>query len=83
MARFRATIKGARGEASRLGTPKSGLSATINGWDAGVKVSAYTNSLGRDQFVIYVTGGSHGGISPTLALSVTDTPDGPKVERLG
>lgn len=41
MARFRGTIRGQRGEASRLGSPSSGLSAHIAGWQGAVDVELY------------------------------------------
>ena len=57
MARFRATIQGNRGEASRLGTVKSGMAVTINGWEGGVHVIASVKD-GEDVFAIYATSGS-------------------------
>lgn len=61
MAQFRATIKGQRGEASRLGSKNSGLRAYVNGWDSGVLVEA-ENRDGRDIFYVYTTGGSNGRV---------------------
>lgn len=66
MARFRATIQGNRGQASRLGTPRSGIRATINGWHSGVTVLADRLSDGTgqdigDRFDIFATGGSTRG----------------------
>ncbi len=58
MARFRGTIWGNRGEASRLGTPASGLDVTCNGWQGGVKVHASVDAEGNDVFQVYATGGS-------------------------
>lgn len=66
MARFRGTIKGQRGEASRLGTPKSGLEIECNGWNAGVSVRATVGSNDGDIFAVYMTGGSNGGPSELL-----------------
>jgi hypothetical protein len=60
MARFRATIKGQRGEASRLGSLASGLSARVNGWDSGVLVRASGSHTHGDEFCIYMTSGSIG-----------------------
>jgi hypothetical protein len=57
MARFRATIQGQRGEASRLGNGKTGIQGRVNGWHVGVRVSGYTRD-GEDVFAIYATGGS-------------------------
>jgi hypothetical protein len=58
MARFMSVIKGNRGEVSRLGSPKSGIKAYINGWDLGVYVSGQVDEHGNDVFYIYKTGGS-------------------------
>lgn len=65
MAQFRATIKGKRGMASRLGTKASGMVATINGWNEGITVTA-THRDGRDIFTVWVTAGSNGGRTPTM-----------------
>jgi hypothetical protein len=60
MAQFRATIKGQRGEVSRLGSRKTGLSARVNGWNLGVQVEAeYDADFDRDVFTMYLTGGSN------------------------
>lgn len=59
MARFRATIKGARGEASRLGTAKSGLLVHVNGWNVGVTITAAVAQDGKDILFVYETGGSN------------------------
>lgn len=65
MARFRATIKGARGQASRLGNAKSGLLVTANGWDCGISVEADIRD-GVDIFHVWLTGGSNGHKSSRL-----------------
>ena len=69
MARFRATIQGQRGEASRLGSPKSGLEVRANGWDVGVMVLARDED-GSDVFDVYVTGGSRDTKLPRLIATV-------------
>jgi hypothetical protein len=57
MAHFRAVILGQRGQASLLGSKKSGLIATIDGWHRGITV--YANHInGKDVFHIYKTTGS-------------------------
>lgn len=72
MAHFRATIQGHRGEASRLGTKSSGLTASINGWDIGANVTtSYSTHLDSDTVRISFTGGSnsstsYGSITATL-----------------
>jgi hypothetical protein len=61
MARFRATIKGSRGDASRLGDARTGMTASVNGWDLGVRVVAgavETDTRG-DVFDLYMTSGSN------------------------
>jgi hypothetical protein len=59
MARFRATLRGTRGDVSRLGHEKTGMTASVNGWDSGVTVQANVDLDGHDHFQIYFTGGSH------------------------
>ena len=59
MAQFRATIQGQRGVASRLGSKKSGLEVTANGWGVGVRVSVrHSEETGQDIFCVYKTQGS-------------------------
>ena len=61
MAQYRATIQGQRGQASRLGGKKSGMSATINGWHSGVEVVArYDKEKNEDVFEVFRTTGSDG-----------------------
>lgn len=70
MARFLAAIEGNRGEATRLGTPSSGIRAQAQGWSVGVKV--YGNADGdNDRFMVYATAGSHGGAADRLIGIVT------------
>ena len=80
MARFRATIKGARGEASRLGTAKSGLLVYANGWNSGVCVDVGVNENGKDVFHVYQTGGSH---NPDFIRSLALIIEPPKEEENG
>lgn len=70
MARFRGTLKGNRNMVSRLGHEKSGLQATVNGWNAGINIVARTRN-NEDVFEIYITGGSNQRIpeSPLGVLS--------------
>lgn len=75
MARFRATIKGQRGEASRLGSAKSGLSARINGWNAGLRIEA-ENRNDADVFTVYATGGSNHSETEAPALRISRRADG-------
>lgn len=69
MAQFRATIKGNRGTASRLGTKKSGITARINGWNIGARVDIlHDEKTGKDKIYIYATSGSNGaGMDKSIA----------------
>ena len=62
MARFRGTVQGNRTEASRLGTPSSGLEAAADGWDLGCELKVYVGRDGEDQVRVYLTGGSNRAI---------------------
>jgi hypothetical protein len=59
MAQFRGTLDGQRGQASRLGSKASGLTATCNGWGDGIEVRAWVNKEGQDVFEVWSTGGSN------------------------
>ena len=59
MARFYASIQGNRGEATRMGTPGSGIEGHIRGWNTGVLVKCFVNSRGVDQIIVYRTEGSN------------------------
>ena len=59
MAHFRGTVKGIKGETSRLGSPKSGLQVSCNGWNSGIRISAIVDTNGKDQFTVYKTSGSN------------------------
>jgi hypothetical protein len=60
MAHFYGNIQGNRGEATRMGTKGSGISAHIRGWDIGAKVSCYVDDEGRDCVCVTISGGSRG-----------------------
>ena len=59
MARFRGTVQCGGGEASRLGSEKSGLVVEANGWNLGVRVRAWVDDEGNDVFDVYETKGSN------------------------
>lgn len=67
MARYQAKIQGSRGEASRLGTRKSGITAMARGWQGGVRVSLHEGKDGRDH--VFVTIGPHGNVGQFQILS--------------
>ena len=83
MARFRGTVIGNRGEASRLGAKTSGITASINGWDLGVTVEGkYDERSNCDVFSIYLTGGSNHPSQQTLIGQFTkDVTNFPKDEE--
>ena len=60
MAHFRGTIQGNRGGASRLGTAKSGLDVTANGWNGGIRVELWVQD-GVDMANVELNGGSGRG----------------------
>lgn len=60
MARFRGTVQGRRGIASRLGTDR--LTVAANGWDRGVMVEAFVDPVtGLNTFDVWLTTGSSDG----------------------
>jgi hypothetical protein len=73
MARFRGTLIGQRGMASRLGSKWTGLTVTCDGWDNGVTVEAIpsTQESKQDCFHIAFTGGSNNG-KASIELDYTD-----------
>lgn len=58
VARFRATVQGHKGETSRLGGEKSGITTIAAGWNTAVKVVAKTYRVSdkelHDFFEIYI-----------------------------
>ena len=60
MSRFYASIQGSRGEATRQGTPNSGIQGHIRGWRLGARVSMGIDNDGEDVCTIQLTSGSAG-----------------------
>jgi hypothetical protein len=60
MSKFYASIQGNRGEATRMGTDKSGITGHIRGWHFGVNVKGFVGRDGEDCFHVYLTHGSTG-----------------------
>lgn len=82
MAQFRGTIKGQKGEESRLGSKPSGFCATVDGWNAGIYVEArWDERLGMDVFRVYETGGSNGRGGSRLIFELRDIPGNSELER--
>lgn len=65
MARFRGVVEGSRGEASRCGTPRSGLTTVAQSWTGDIRVSLFDNN-GEDWARIYST--EHGGSTAKRVL---------------
>lgn len=59
MAHFYGSMRGNRGQTTRMGTKQSGFSAHIRGWDIGVKV-IMVHRDGNDVIQVYRTSGSNG-----------------------
>ena len=74
MARFFGSVIGSKGEATRLGTPNSGITARVQGWHSGVRVAAYAEG-DEDVFVIEATSGSEGS-SSGVAIGTVKLQDG-------
>lgn len=71
MAQFRATLDGQRGQASRLGSKKSGILARVNAWSVGVKVVGFVDEqTGEDCFELWSTGGSKETMPPAYIGTV-------------
>ena len=75
MARFRASLQGARGTASRLGHPNSPTETSNNGWHLGVVTAAAVTPSNTDTIEIFMTSGSSGG-HPTTSLGSVELIDG-------
>ena len=69
MAHFQAEIQGNRGEASRLGTAKSGIYAFARGWDGGARIDMWEGEDGEDYITIAI--GPHGKMGQTTILTGT------------
>ena len=59
MAQFYADIQGNRGQATRMGTKKSGINGHIRGWDVGARVwMSFNEQTGEDECIVDLTSGS-------------------------
>ena len=63
MARFYAAIHGNRSEATRTGTPASGIHGHIRGWHIGARVDCYVEN-GEDRVAVDLTSGSSSDKEP-------------------
>ena len=73
MAQFIGYLQGQRGQASRLGSKKSGLTAQARGWNIGAKIICrYNEESKKDEVLIYKTGGSNGAVSSKLLTILSE-----------
>jgi len=72
MSRFYASIQGGRGEATRQGTAKAGISGHIRGWNIGLKIRCFVDSEGKDVCQVYKTAGSRGAGCEKLLATVKE-----------
>lgn len=75
MSRFYGSLKGNRGEATRQGTPKSGITSHTRGWHIGARVACFVGDNGEDLIAINLTGGSSNS-SCKLSLGTYKLQDG-------
>lgn len=74
MAHFYTTVTNSRGGTTKAAGTKTGQTAHIRGWDAGVKVEAGISPVdGKDVFLIYATKGSNGGSKAECVGWITDS----------
>ena len=59
MAHFYASIQGNRSEATRMGTPNSGIYGHVRGWDIGARVDCAVDTDGNDIVTVRITRGSN------------------------
>lgn len=77
MGRFYASIQGNRGEATRMGTPTSGIRGHIRGWNAGCRVEVGPKRVNgepteMDVVLVYATAGSNGGAADKLIARIEE-----------
>lgn len=80
MARFYGSMRGNRGEATRMGTPNSGISGHIRGWNVGGEVGMIARGE-QDTCVLTLTGGSSGKRNLGVEI-VAFEEEGPRVRYL-
>lgn len=77
MVRFRGTVKGEWGEATRVGTERSGLTVYAKGVAFGVLVEMSVNpETGNDMAEVYRTGGTNRASEVTLIATLKEEAQG-------
>jgi hypothetical protein len=74
-AQFLGSIRGQRGEETRLGSKTSGMQVSVNGWNSGIKVAA-SHQGGKDRFDVYATGGSNDRAMTKHIFTAIESPTG-------
>lgn len=84
MSRYYGSLQGSRGEATRQGTPNSGIDGHIRGWGLGVRVwgGEDKENSKKDAFTIDITKGSNGGGTLCFLATVRETDKGIKLTIL-
>lgn len=77
MSRFYATIQGSRGEATKQGSAKSGISSHVRGWDFGANALLWVDENDNDMVSVHLTGGSN-GVTPSREIF-----EGSRVPEMG
>src|SRR5271157_5591727 len=68
MAHFYGDLQGSRGQATRVGTKKSGIEGHIRGWQVGARVRvSFNESTSEDEVEVQLTSGSNGN-KPDVCL---------------
>ena len=68
MSHFYGTVKGNRGEATRMGTKESRLTTYCASWSGAARCCAYVNSEGVDCVHVELTQWHNAGASPAILL---------------
>jgi hypothetical protein len=72
MAQYIGYLQGQRREVSRLGTKKSGLVATAQGWEVGARIYiSWNEKTQEDEVWIYATSGTNGRRNAKLLGKIT------------
>lgn len=77
MARFIAYIQGNRREVSKLGDTKSGITAEAQGFKTGARIRVYVNQEGKDEVLIFMTGGTDRTMPERIIARFTENQDIP------
>jgi len=79
MAHFIGYLQGNRGQASRLGTERSGMDAVARGWHIGGEIMLGTNSESRNDWMeIRIDGGSSGPRQAEIIARTSEGENGPR-----